>query len=321
MVEFRKLISFGKTSFVTSIPKSWVLKNNLKKGDLIAVEEKEGKLLLNPSVQEAEKSKRKSIELDITGIDRTSILYVIRSAYKTGYDDIKLIYKNPLTKHFREGKQIKVLTVIHEEVNRLVGIEIVQHKEDFCMIKDLSEINSAEFDSALRRVFLLMGDASKELVEAIKNKDNVLLETIEEKHDSITKFVSYCLRLINKGKYPNYKKGFVLYHIISTLDKITDVLKYVARDTMKLSSPLKKDSVKMLEEIFHSIDLYCDMFYKFDFKKSSYLYEKRDELLKEIFNSIKKIPASELSIIEKAAPILEMVTDISESKMALEYKD
>ena len=40
-MEFRKLISFGKTSFVMSLPKGWVVKNKLKKGDLIALEERE----------------------------------------------------------------------------------------------------------------------------------------------------------------------------------------------------------------------------------------------------------------------------------------
>jgi phosphate uptake regulator len=319
MVEFRKLISFGKTSFVMSIPKSWIQKNSLEKGNLISVEEKEGNLVLMPHNEGEEESHRKSIEVDVGGIDRTSIIYVIRSAYKIGYDDIKLIYGQPLAKHFRVNKNEKVISVVHEEVNRLVGIEVVQQKENFCMIKDLSEPSSAEFDSALRRVFLLINDASKDLIEAIKTNDNVLLETIEEKHDSITKFVSYCLRLINKGKYQDYKKGLVLYHIISNLDKITDILKYSARSVMKLKGKLKKDTIKILEYILKSIPDYYTMFYKFDFKKSSSLYENRDFCLREIFGSTGKIPPAELLIIEKTSSILELITDISEARMALEY--
>jgi len=318
-MEFRKLISFGKTSYVMSIPKSWIQKNNLKKGNLIAVEEKEKNLLLLPHAENNEVSKRKSIEINITGIDRTSILYVIRSAYKIGYDDIKLIYTTPLARHFSMHNDEKVISVIHEEVDRLVGIEVVQQKENFCMIKDLSEPSSAEFDSALRRVFLLLSDASKDFIEAIKTNNPVLLETIEEKHNSITKFVSYCLRLINKGKYADYKKGSVLYHIISNLDKITDVLKYSARDIMRLSNKLRKETIKILEDIFKAISKYYSMFYKFDFKKSSELYENRDLCLREILNSAKKIPSRELLIIEKTAAILELVTDISEARMALEH--
>jgi len=320
MVEFRKLISFGKTSYVMSIPKSWIQKNGLEKGNLISVEEKEGNLVLMPHNEGEEESHRKSIDIDITGIDRTSILYIIRSAYKMGYDDIKLIYGQPLAKHFRLNKNEKVISVVHEEVNRLVGIEVVQQKENFCMIKDLSEPSSAEFDSALRRVFLLINDASKDLIESIKTNDRVLLETIEEKHNSITKFVSYCLRLINKGKYHDYKKGMILYHIISNLDKITDIIKYSARSIMKLKGrKLKKETIKILESILKSIPDYYTMFYKFDFKKSSSLYEDRDICLREIFSSTAKIPPAELLVIEKTATILELITDLSEARMALEY--
>ena len=318
-MEFRKIIAFGKTSFVMSLPKSWIVRNELKKGDLIGLEENEGLLVLNPKVQDKEKAQRKSIDIDITGIDRTSVIYVIRSTYKMGYDDIKLIFKKPLAKHFRTDEDIKAISVIHEEVNRLVGIEVVQQKEDFCMIRDLSEPTSSEFDSALRRVFLLINDASKDLLEAIKTNDNVLLETIEEKHDTITKFVSYCLRLINKRKGADQKRNLVLYHIISNLDKITDVLKYSARDITKTNNKLKKETIKILDDILKAIPTYYSMFYKFDFKKSSDLYENRDICLREILGSTKKIPPKELLILEKSAAILELITDLSEARMALEY--
>ena len=47
-MDYRKIISFGKTSFVMSIPKSWVIKNGLKKGDLVSLEENEGNLIMSP---------------------------------------------------------------------------------------------------------------------------------------------------------------------------------------------------------------------------------------------------------------------------------
>ena len=46
-MEFRKLIAFGKTSFVMSIPKAWVVKNNLKKGDLLSLEEDKDHLIIS----------------------------------------------------------------------------------------------------------------------------------------------------------------------------------------------------------------------------------------------------------------------------------
>ncbi|MBD3248939.1 AbrB/MazE/SpoVT family DNA-binding domain-containing protein [Candidatus Woesearchaeota archaeon] len=317
-MEFRKLISFGKTSFVMSIPKSWVTKNNLKKGDLIALEEEKGDLILSPNVEQ-KKNKKKTTKIDITGIDRTSVLYVIRSAYKMGCDEIELIYNKPLAKHYRKDKEEKIISIIHEEVNRLVGIEVVQQKDNFCIIRDLSENSAAEFDSALRRVFLLLNDASNDLKQAVKDRDNVLLDTIEEKHNSITKFVSYCLRLINKGKFKDPQKSMTLYHIISNLDKITDILKYSARDIREQGNKLKKESRDIIEKINESIITYYELFYKFDFSKSSKLYEDRDDIIKDISVMSKKLPGNELLILEKAEAILELITDLSEARMAMEH--
>jgi phosphate uptake regulator len=320
-MEFRKLISFGKSSFVISVPKTWIVRNNLKKGSLVSVEAKDPGLLIMPNVDNKNDISRKSVEIEVTGIDRTSLLYAIRSAYKMGYDDIKLLYKKPIAMHYRIDDDETIISIVHEEVNRLIGVEVVQQKEDFCIIKDLAELSATEFNSSLKRVFLLVTDASKDFAAAIKTGDALLLKTIEEKHNSITKFVSYCLRLINKGKYPFYKKGLILYHIISNLDKIADILKYSARDILSLNVKMKKETIEMLTCIFDQINSYHDLFYKFDFKKSSELYKSRSNYLDDIKKISHKVPPKELLVIEKTASLMEIITDISEARMALEHKD
>ena len=44
MTEFRKLMAFGNSSFVVSVPKDWVVKNRLKKGDVLIVDERPNEL-------------------------------------------------------------------------------------------------------------------------------------------------------------------------------------------------------------------------------------------------------------------------------------
>jgi phosphate uptake regulator len=288
---------------------------------LVSVEAKDPGLLIMPNVDNKNDISRKSVEIEVTGIDRTSLLYAIRSAYKMGYDDIKLLDKKTIAMHYRIDVDETIISIVHEEVNRLIGVEVVQQKEDFCIIKDLAELSATEFNSSLKRVFLLVTDASKDFAAAIKTGDALLLKTIEEKHNSITKFVSYCLRLINKGKYPFYKKGLILYHIISNLDKIADILKYSARDILSLNVKMKKETIEMLTCIFDQINSYHDLFYKFDFKKSSELYKSRSNYLDDIKKISHKVPPKELLVIEKTASLMEIITDISEARMALEHKD
>ena len=40
VTEFRKLMAFGNSSYVVSVPKAWVEKNRLKKGDVLVVDER-----------------------------------------------------------------------------------------------------------------------------------------------------------------------------------------------------------------------------------------------------------------------------------------
>ena len=97
-----------------------------------------------------------NIEVNITGLDRDSLMYVIRCLYIKGYDEIKVIFDKPTAKHYRLGKEIGILGAIHEEVNRLSGIEIIQQRDNFCIIKDISESNIKDFDVVLRRIFIML---------------------------------------------------------------------------------------------------------------------------------------------------------------------
>ena len=59
VMEYRKLISFGKNSYVVSLPKNWVRQNKLKKGDLVYIEENVSNLVLQP--RPSESGDRKSV--------------------------------------------------------------------------------------------------------------------------------------------------------------------------------------------------------------------------------------------------------------------
>ena len=61
-MEYRKLIKFGESSFVVSIPKTWMTKNNLKKGDLVYFSENgNNELIIAPQLKEEDKEEKKII--------------------------------------------------------------------------------------------------------------------------------------------------------------------------------------------------------------------------------------------------------------------
>ena len=311
----RRVIQIANSTQLISLPRKWALKYNIQKGDELEVEENGSEIWIK-----TEKGVGfQKIEVDISGLDRTSILYYIQSLYRIGYDEIIIKFDDPYTIYLRTNEKKKVISVIHEVVGRLTGFEIVQQKENFCLIKDISEASAKEFDTALRRVFLLLMDVNKDLFDGVKNDNKTLVETIDEKHDSVMKFVSFCLRILNKKGYEKPRKTVIIYHIIANLDKIMDVIKYSARYILDNNITLKKESKIFLEQIHSSINMYYEFFYKFDIKNMRNMYENRDRIIKLIGKNVRKLPSQDIAYLYTLASMLELITDITDSRISLEY--
>lgn len=113
-METRKLISFGTSSFVISVPKSWVRKNMLKKGDLLHIEDKKDELTIYPShAIKREEPKRILIEVDNKQLNliKTEIV----SAYLNNYDILDIA-----------GRTLEEMApAIKNILRNLTGIEII----------------------------------------------------------------------------------------------------------------------------------------------------------------------------------------------------
>ncbi len=311
----RRVIQIADSTQLISLPRKWALQHGIRKGDELNLLEQGDKIVIS-----TERSlELKKIEVDITGLDRTSILYCIQSLYRLGYDEVLIKFNEEQIPHLRLSKDVKVISIVNYTVNRLIGFEIVQQGEKSCTIKSLQECTSKEFENVYRRVFILIIDMYKDLVEGVRTGNSVLVESTEEKHDNITKFISYCLRTLNKIGYPEYRKMFALYHIISNLDKIVDILKYASRDYLKYRFKLSKESALLLEMIQKSLELYYQLFYKFNVDTITDLSENRDNVIKNLRKLSKKLSKDELLFLSDMRSSLEIILDLTEARWGLEY--
>ena len=311
----RKVIQIANSTQLISLPRKWALKYDIKKGDELEVEEDGNKIFISTeSVQESG-----NIEVDITGLDRDSFMFLIRILYVRGYDEIKLIFNNPIVHHYRLGKKVKVISAIHAEVNRLTGIEVIQQRENFCILKILSESSIKDFDLILRRIFLLISDASNDLIKGAGKGDKYLVESMEEKHNTITKFMSSALRLLNKVGHPNHKNTSLYYHIIESLDNVNDILKESARDIVNFKIKISKNSEKILFRINESLAEFNKLFYKFDFKLVEKLSSERYKIMVEIRGALKKLSKDEILLLMNMERVQEEILDLKVARMALQY--
>ncbi len=313
-MEQRKLIQHGKSSLTLALPIKWIKERNLKKGDSLYVEKEGNKVIL--STEEALKIEK--ISVDVTKLDRTSIMLYVMSLYKFGYNEIEVKFDKPTTMHYRKNKQASISSTIHKITNRLIGAEIIEQHENKIIIKYIAKETGEDFKVILRRIFLLLNETADSLLEGIKNNDKDLIATIEDKHDNINKFVSYCLRLLNKYGYPDVKKTCFYYHIIASVDKIVDILKYNARDALKYNKKFNKDTIEIWTQINKSIRGYYDFFYNFKMEIIDKLGENRDKTKVLLAKKARKIPHEELIYLTSMKQILEIILDLTEFRMGLE---
>lgn len=313
----RKVVKHGPSTLIVSMPSGWAKKNNIVKGSEVDVLE-EGKRLI-VSAEGSVDVQNMEVDIDVTGLDKTSLMFTIRSLYRLGYDTVNLKFGNETLTHYRTGERLSVISTVHTEINRLIGFEVIKERENSCVIKDLQAASMRDFDQVERRIFLLLMDASAQLTEAAKVRNAKLLKTMEEKHDTITKFISYCLRLLNKNGYYIPMQTAYHYYIIATLDRVTDIIKYAARDLLEYNGKLHKNVIDLLEAVSRHLRLYYEIFYKYDKEKVVELSKSRygiQEKLRKLPDSIK---TAEKRIALNMASIPEIVLDLVEARTGLEY--
>src|SRR3989338_4633091 len=130
-MEQRKLIQHGPSSLTIALPIKWLKERGIKKGDSMHIGAEGNKLVL--STEEAIKLEK--ISIDVTNLDRTSILLYIQSLYRFGYNEIEVKFEKITTTHYRKDQQVTISSVIHEIANRLIGAEIIEESENRALIK------------------------------------------------------------------------------------------------------------------------------------------------------------------------------------------
>ncbi|MBI3035140.1 phosphate uptake regulator PhoU [Candidatus Woesearchaeota archaeon] len=224
-IDVRKLISFGKGSYIISMPKSWVDKNNLKKGDLISVSDDGFELILSANQQE-EKPDAREIEIDAIGKKLELLKAEIVSSYLNGYDTINIVFEQ----NNREVPKIKDI------IRNLSGLEIMEQTSTRIMAKNLININEISISNIIRRMDIITRAMMEDSIFCYRGQCNY--DSIHNRDIDVNRLYFLGCRVIkNAMKNPRIAKSlgtepWSLHSdtlIILRLEKIADRQKRIAR--------------------------------------------------------------------------------------------
>ena len=181
----RKAIEMGEGTILVSLPKEWVKKNGVRKGDTLSVEELPGgKLLVRPF--EGGDEEPKQITIEYPRDDLSQVTNDVTGAYLLGYDVIKVVGSGVISREDRAS--------IKATIGRLVGLEIMDEDSKRMTMQFLLEPTAIIPEKIVLRMSGLLDGMLKDMAEGLAKGDKKLLGLVGERDDEVDRLYFLLVR-------------------------------------------------------------------------------------------------------------------------------
>jgi phosphate uptake regulator len=251
--------------------------------------------------------------MDIKNVDVNLLKRYLNTAYKMGYDEIRLNFDDP-----------KIIAYIQEILQKnLIGLEIINQGKNHCTVKSLSLVLESEFENTLRRIFLLLLSLSEESLNAIKTEDIQHLKSAVLLEENNNRFTSYCRRILNKNGYKDQEKITFIYYLIEELEKTADEFKYISNYVRKHKDEIKKVNQETLDyfvKVNEFVRQYYDIFYNSSKDKILSNHNNYKELSNLGYELMRKSSSVNTVVVHHLLTIVQGVYDMLPHHIALNMK-
>ena len=181
----RKAIEMGEGTILVSLPKEWVRKNGIKKGDTLSVDELSGrKLVVRP--YEGGEDEKKEISIDYPQDDFSEVANDVTGAYLLGFDVIRVSGTKVISREDRAG--------IKATIGRLVGLEIMDEDSKKMTLQFLLEPTAFVPSRIVLRMSGLLDGMLKDVAEALSKGDPKLMALVAERDDEVDRLYFLLVR-------------------------------------------------------------------------------------------------------------------------------
>ncbi|MCX6709879.1 MAG: hypothetical protein NTV63_02910 [Candidatus Woesearchaeota archaeon] len=236
-MEYRRIVKSGNTSYVISVPQKWVREQEIKKGDLLSIEEsREHNLIISP------REIKGKVELREARInaEETSPEMLVRSlvsAYINGYSSVEI-----------RGKNLNQLSKeIRATMEQLIAFEIMEYTPERIYIKDYLKIDEISIDSLIRKmdsgIKSMIAECSSALSSFIPDKNpnrmKACFESLENMDRNINRLSFLASKIIRKSLYEPATARMlgllplnllIINKVMESLENIGDNIKNLARN-------------------------------------------------------------------------------------------
>jgi phosphate uptake regulator len=218
-METRKIIQFGNSSYVITLPQDWLKENNLLKGKTLNLAQNNNYLILSVPSEKEERIAEINLQNKPLKIFNRELI----SYYLKNFKYIKIKCENCIEKL----EEIRVLK------EKLSSVEIVEVNKDYILLKDLSSPDELKLEKLMDEIIQMEKILFEELIKNVNNEKSFLIKKLDSNINRLTflafKAINYNLDV---WKDPSQVKDTIHYwRIVSSFEAIGDIIKRISRYT------------------------------------------------------------------------------------------
>jgi phosphate uptake regulator len=328
--ETRKLQFTGKSSYIVSLPKQWILDLGLKRGDKIRVTRKGSSALqiyppeFYPKVTRSEDAK---IEID-TEEEPATIIRKLISLYFLGFKTLNIKPKTGMLKPVQR-------TAIKGAVKRmLMGAEIISDSSSGITIQVLVNMLELSVDGAFKRMIHLAKSMLNDAILSVREVNLDLAKEVINTDDEVDRFGFYIIRqlkiaiqnehMLKEMGFGNARNCLGYRLVVKNIERTGDHAAFIAKDLLEFKKGIKKEILAKIQDMndfsVSVLDDACLALFKGDYIQAEKTIEKSGEIAKyekKVFDSTKSLRDDEeiyriRRMTENIRRISEYASDIAE---------
>ncbi|MBN1545010.1 phosphate uptake regulator PhoU [Candidatus Woesearchaeota archaeon] len=277
-MDYRKIIEFGKSSYVVSLPKSWMTEKKLGKGDVVYVGREGDNLVLYP-VENKEAFEPLRVTIDVTDMTRDEIRLHLISKYIRNFNEITLVADN------MQSKAKDIRAIIHD----LMALEVIEETASKIVTKDFIHMEEISPIELVKKMDMI----TREMLQDSKNSFNDDRHANIADRDYDVNRLSYLVYRTVKNYQNNplvaKKKGLKHDDLMSfwvaavKIEGIADDAKRLAKLIRRLK--FKKQEQDQFFKLYSLVEKYyidsLTVFYEKDSEKAFKLIPQKKKLIKQ----------------------------------------
>ncbi|MEK6865754.1 MAG: phosphate uptake regulator PhoU [Thermoproteota archaeon] len=287
--ETRKIQFTGKSSYIVSLPKQWVMDLGLKQGDQIRMRRKDSSTLeIYPPKFETRSQKKEDATIEIDDEETSSIVRKLISLYFLGYKTINI---KPKTGRLSPNQR----NTVKEAVKRmLMGSEIISDSSGGITVQVLVNLLELSVDGAFKRMIHLAKSMSNDAILAMKENNLELAQEVINTDDEVDRFGFYIIRqlkiaiqnehMLKEMGFRNARDCLGYRLVVKNIERTGDHAAFIAKDILEFKKPVKENIVEKIEEMnefaLSVLDDSCLALFKEDYVQAEKTIEKTNEIVK-----------------------------------------